>query len=229
MTYETVQAAGAGGPDCTFSADPKGESVSREVIITAQSAHDGAARRAGIGRQLQRLQAVMFGQMRISRVAGQIKVTFGAESAASSRPVRAAKPNTANTAAVTKKLAPRDRGFALMVGELSISLSANPRNRANLRYLVKLEASLLELGVDALEEITLAHCRKARRQLDTLMAVAPSPGLRDLAARLDVVILIRDVDVRSGPDSGPTDFGTYTGPRSAAGPVSDFHIGGVAL
>lgn len=203
--------------------------MSRDTSISAQRTSSAPDKHSGIRLHLRRLRSIVFGQMRLSRVDGQIKFDFGAERAQAARPLRATNAEPVSASVAPQKPAPRDRGFALMVGELSISLSAHPRNRTNLRYLAKLEALLLKIGVDAFEAIALIRCRKARKQLDILMAVAPSPGLRALAERLDVAILVRSLDVRNGPDAGPTDFGTYAGPHSAGGPLSDFHVGGVAL
>ena len=134
---------------------------------------------------------LLFGQLRLRRFDGSIKVTWGETLRMPAAPTTSVKRNSLRKASTSDF----SDSLVLMRSELSIALNAKPNNRMVLRHLVFFETALAKKGLKALEDIPVKTLQKAHDQLRLLAGTVASRDLQALAARTSQAIIRRGGDI----------------------------------
>lgn len=136
------------------------------------------------------LRRILFGQFRFKRKEGAMRITWGDTLMA---PAKAAGKEQAGPASTPASSDER----TLVLSELGILLSANPKNRQALRHLVFFESAFSKKGYACLEDLPLTPLRKAHDQLQLLASSWSSRVLETLATRMAATLIRRGGDTDS--------------------------------
>lgn len=136
------------------------------------------------------LRRILFGQFRIKKSGSSVRVTWGETLLAPVKSAGSDKSGPVSTPAASDER-------TLVLSELGILLSANPKNRQVLRHLVFFESAFAKSGYACLDDVPLTPLRKAHDQLQLLASSWSSRVLESLGTRMAAALIRRGGDTDS--------------------------------